>query len=204
MLAYGASRKGSLAMSSTTPDTASTGSVLPASTDDVLRLAQHTRLVQPLTADVGFSIEIPSRWLAVVDTSVGLLRAFLGGVLSNRDDSSTIEAAEAELGIVPFALLDEAALEAYADDEMKSHAAQGEPERFRDEIDGHTAVGYGWTDGVRAIATWFVAPLASIAVRIDFMTTLDRDPRADGVALLASLRWVPLSTKEPESEPSVT
>lgn len=71
-----------------------------------------------------------------------------------------------------------------------------EPERFMDRIGGYRACGYGWTDGIQEHATWFVEPVATTTVRIDYsMVTfgpLAREgvtPREEGANLLARLEW---------------
>ncbi|MBS2015205.1 MAG: hypothetical protein JST00_20115 [Deltaproteobacteria bacterium] len=152
-------------------------------------------LSQQLPTGIGYSIELPPGWIVILDTTSGVLRAFLSGTVSHREAGTSVESGDADLSL--SAISPGTTLETYAEARMRQHVRQGEPERFADVIGGHPAIGYTWTDGVLDIATWFLEPLPSAAVRIDHSipsfldrARLGRDARGEGSALLATLRWV--------------
>jgi hypothetical protein len=84
-----------------------------------------------------------------------------------------------------------------AEARMGRFVRSGEPERFDDLVGTVPAQGYQWTDGVRAIATWFVQPADGLVIEIHVglpglldPSHRDRDPIARGRAFLCGARWI--------------
>jgi hypothetical protein len=150
-------------------------------------------LYQPLGHGIGYSLELPAGWNVLVDSESGALRAFRGGNVAHAASATTITSGPSELGLLPHLLTQTLAY--FATTTMKCYVRQGQPDVFEGQIDGRTALGYGWTDGVRMHATWFVAPIPSLAVEIDSVSWIledgsAADARAEGERCLESFRWL--------------
>jgi hypothetical protein len=151
-----------------------------------------------LAPGVGYEIEMPSGWAVMVEEDPPRLRGILRGMVAHKEHISAMESGDADFGILPFEIPVGLTLEQAAEQQMLRHTQPGFPDEFPDTIDGRPALGFGWTNGAWFFATWFVALAPAVVVRIDYggpppnlrEDRLEGDPRQDGVALLAGLRWL--------------